>query len=116
MLDDLCRFSPSKGLTLWCGQGYHSCSGLHDGPGVSDHGSHRTPVIVPPQRIGAWLDPELTDKHAALELINGIEHEPLQVRAVSTAVNKTGRGGSRGPELIKPIGEHGDQPLQLAPA
>ena len=76
----------------------------------------RTPVILPPNRIDAWLDPELTDKNAALKLISGIEYEPLQVRAVSTAVNKTGRGGSRGPELIEPIGEHGDQPLQLAPA
>jgi putative SOS response-associated peptidase YedK len=76
----------------------------------------RTPVILPAERIDAWLDPELTDKHAALELITGIEHEPLQVRAVSTAVNKTGRGGSRGPELIEPVGERGDQPLQLAPA
>jgi hypothetical protein len=32
------------------------------------------------------------------------------------AVNKTGRRGSRGSELIEPIGEHGDQPLQLVPA
>ncbi|HEY2237601.1 MAG TPA: SOS response-associated peptidase, partial [Streptosporangiaceae bacterium] len=42
----------------------------------------RTPVILPPDRIGAWLDPELTDKKAALDLITGIEPEPLQVRAV----------------------------------
>ena len=76
----------------------------------------RTPVILPPDRIDAWLDPELTDKNAALKLISGIEYEPLQVRAVSPAVNKTGRGGSRGPELIEPIDEHGDQLLQLAPA
>ncbi len=76
----------------------------------------RTPVILPPERIGAWLDPELTGKQAALDLISGIEYEPLQVRAVSTAVNKTGRGGSRGPELIEPIDQHGDQPLHLAPA
>jgi putative SOS response-associated peptidase YedK len=76
----------------------------------------RTPVILPPDRIGAWLDPELTGKDAALKLISGIACEPLQVRAVSTAVNKTGRGGSRGPELIEPIGQHGDQPLQLVPA
>ncbi len=76
----------------------------------------RTPVILPPDRIDAWLDPELTDKIAALKLISGIEYEPLQVRAVSTAVNKTGRAGSRGPELIEPIGEHGDQPLQLVTA
>ena len=76
----------------------------------------RTPVILPPDRIGAWLDPELTDKNAALKLISGIKYEPLRVQAVSTAVNKTGRGGSRGPELIEPIGEHSDQPLQLIPA
>ena len=76
----------------------------------------RTPVILPADRIGAWLDPELTDKTAALKLISGIAYEPLQVRAVSTAVNKTGRGGSRGPELIEPIGEPSDQPLQLVPA
>ena len=78
--------------------------------------SDRTPVILPADRIDAWLDPELTDKIAALKLISGIEYEPLQVRAVSTAVNKTGRGGSRGPELIEPMGEHGDQPLQLVSA
>ena len=71
----------------------------------------RTPVILPPDRIDAWLDPQLTDKIAALKLISGIECEKLQVRAVSTAVNKTGRGGSRGPELIASIGGHADQPL-----
>jgi putative SOS response-associated peptidase YedK len=78
--------------------------------------NERTPVILPAERIDAWLDPELTDKQAALDLITGIEYEPLQVRAVSTAVNKTGRGGSRGPELIEPIDARGDQPLQLAAA
>jgi putative SOS response-associated peptidase YedK len=76
----------------------------------------RTPVILPEERIDAWLDPELTDKDAAQKLVSGIEYEPLQVRAVSTAVNKTGRGGSRGPELIEPLDDHGDQPLQLVPA
>jgi putative SOS response-associated peptidase YedK len=78
--------------------------------------NERTPVILPPDRIDAWLNPELTDKDKALELITGIEYEPLQVRAVSTAVNKTGRGGSRGPELIEPLADHADQPLQLVPA
>jgi hypothetical protein len=65
--------------------------------------NERTPVILPLDRIDAWLDPELTDKDAIRKLISGIECEPLQVRAVSTAVNKTGRGASRGPELIEPI-------------
>jgi hypothetical protein len=71
--------------------------------------NERTPVILPLDRIDAWLDPELTDKDAIRKLISGIECEPLQVRAVSTAVNKTGRGASRGPELIEPIDDHGDK-------
>ena len=49
-------------------------------------------------------------------MIGEIEHEPLQVRAVSTAVNKTGRGAARGQELIEPLDGHGDRPLQLVPA
>ena len=57
-----------------------------------------------------------TGRNAALRLISGIEYEPLQVRAVSTTVNKTGRGASKGPELIQPLGDHADQPLQLIPA
>jgi putative SOS response-associated peptidase YedK len=76
----------------------------------------RTPVILPPDRIDAWLDPDLTDEEKAHRLISGIEYEPLQVRAVSTAVNKTGRGGSRGPELTEPLGDQADQTLQLVPA
>jgi hypothetical protein len=62
----------------------------------------RTPVILPPERLDAWLDPDLTDKDAVQKLIRGIEYEPLQVRAVSTSVNKTGRCASKGPELIEP--------------
>jgi putative SOS response-associated peptidase YedK len=76
----------------------------------------RTPVILPPDRIHAWLDPDLTDKDAAYRLTSGIEYEPLQVRAFSTAVNKTGRGASKGAELIEPLAHHADQPLQLIPA
>jgi SOS response associated peptidase (SRAP) len=76
----------------------------------------RTPVILPPDRIDAWLDPSLTDKDAAQKLITGIEYEPLQVRAVSAKVNKTGRGGSHGPELIEPLADHADEPLQLVSA
>lgn len=78
--------------------------------------NERTPVILPPDRIDAWLDPSLTDKGAAQQMITGIKYAPLQVRAVSTAVNKTGRTAARGPELIDPIDERGDTPLQLAAA
>lgn len=77
--------------------------------------NERTPVVLPPDRIDAWLDPTLTDKEAAQRLISGIEYAPLQVRAVSTAVNKTGRGAARGPELIEPIDERADSTLHLVP-
>ena len=43
----------------------------------------RTPVILPPDRIDAWLDPELTDKIAALKLISGIACEPVMRRTAS---------------------------------
>ena len=76
----------------------------------------RTPVILPPERIDAWLDPAVTDKQAAQQLITGIDYPPLQVRAVSTAVNKTGRGAAHGPELIEPADGRGDATLQLLPA
>jgi hypothetical protein len=48
----------------------------------------RTLVILPPDRIDAWLDPNLTDKNTVQKLISGIEYEPLQVLAVSTAVKQ----------------------------
>jgi putative SOS response-associated peptidase YedK len=32
----------------------------------------RTPVILPPDRIDAWLDPNLTDKDEAHKLISGM--------------------------------------------
>jgi hypothetical protein len=67
-----------------------------------------------PDRIDAWLHPQLTDKTAAQKLISGIEYAPLQVRPVSTVVNKTGRAGSKGPELIDPLADHTDEPLQQA--
>jgi hypothetical protein len=76
-------------------------------------GANRVAGLTSADRIDAWLDPDLTDKNEAQKLISGIEYEPLQVRAVSTAVNKTGRGASKGPELIEPLADHADQPLQL---
>ncbi len=78
--------------------------------------NERTPVILPPDRIDGWLDPQLTDPDPAMKLITGIEYGLLEVRAVSTVVNKTGRGGSKGPELIEPLDDRADEPLQVMPA
>ena len=77
--------------------------------------NERTPVILPADRIDAWLDPALTDKQQAQELISGIDYPLLQVRAVSTAVNRTGRGAARGPQLIEPVDGRGDAALRMAP-
>jgi putative SOS response-associated peptidase YedK len=48
-------------------------------------------------RQNAWLDPNLTDKDEAQRLITGIEYEPLQVRAVSTAVTRPAAAPPRDP-------------------
>jgi putative SOS response-associated peptidase YedK len=62
----------------------------------------RTPVILPSDRIDAWLDPDLTDKDAAQRLISGIESEPLQVREsdpkpVIPSVGRSAQRSPRGP-------------------
>jgi putative SOS response-associated peptidase YedK len=89
---------------------------IQDVAATLDEARHLLDAQPAPDRIDAWLDPHLTDKDAAQRLISGIEYAPLQVRAVSAAVNKTGRGASKGPELIEPLADHADQPLQLTPA
>jgi hypothetical protein len=43
-------------------------------------------------------------------VLDGIDLPPLEVRAVSTRVNRV---GNNGPDLIKPVSEHADEPLQL---
>jgi len=57
----------------------------------------RQPVILRPDRWDAWLDPGL-DGSGAVPLL-GTPAPPLELTAVSTAVNTV---GSNGPELIRP--------------
>jgi putative SOS response-associated peptidase YedK len=57
--------------------------------------NEHTPAILARDRIDAWLDPQPADKDAAVQVITGIDVPVLQARAVSTAVNKTGRGTPR---------------------
>lgn len=70
----------------------------------------RTPLILPTDRIDAWLNPALTDPAEATKLLSGITIDPLEVRAVSTQVNKV---SINKPELIQPLDDHGDEPLHL---
>lgn len=72
----------------------------------------RTPVILPADRIDAWLDSTLTETAAVKKLLSGITVPALDIRAVSTQVNRVGINNN--PELIQPIDDHADQALQLA--
>lgn len=63
----------------------------------------RRPVILPPERWAAWLDPHRQDPAEAVDLLlRATPAEELGLRAtpVSTAVNKV---GTDGPELIAPV-------------
>jgi putative SOS response-associated peptidase YedK len=70
----------------------------------------RTPLILPRDRVDAWLDPSRTEPDEIYEVLDGIVLQPLAVRAVSTRVNRV---GSDGPDLIEPLAKHRDEPLQL---
>ncbi|MCL3862434.1 SOS response-associated peptidase [Actinotalea sp. K2] len=59
----------------------------------------RTPVVVPPERWDAWLDPALQDPTQAVALLDAPNPELLAER-VPTLVNRV---GTDGPELIRPI-------------
>lgn len=69
----------------------------------------RTPVILPADRVAAWLDPTTTDSDDIAAILTGIELAPMEVREVSRAVNQVRNDG---PDLIAPIGQ--DRPLLLA--
>lgn len=71
----------------------------------------RTPLILPADRITAWLDPNLTDPEQVQKLLAGVSVEPLEVRPVGPAVNRV---QNNGPELVHPLPEQADQPLLLA--
>src|SRR5664279_3531810 len=58
----------------------------------------RTPLIRPPDRVDAWLDPNRTDPDQVYDVLDGIVMNPPEVRAVSTKVNRVGNdGGAPGP-------------------
>lgn len=84
-----------------------------DATGPAGEIHDRTPLILPSERMDAWLDPTLTDPAKVQALLTGIEAVSLEVRPVSTEVNKVGNDR---PDLIDPIGQHADRPLNLAMA
>jgi putative SOS response-associated peptidase YedK len=63
------------------------------------------------ERVDAWLDPQLTHPDKVRALLSGIELDPLAVRRVSPTVNNV---RTNGPQLLEPVGDEADRPLQLA--
>ena len=59
----------------------------------------RMPVLIPPQRFAAWLDPANGDAESLRALLGPAPAESLKVHPVGTAVN---RSSNEGPELVAP--------------
>jgi putative SOS response-associated peptidase YedK len=66
----------------------------------------RMPMIVEPERWGAWLDPSLNDTEQVRELLVPAMSGTMEAHPVSKAVNNV---RNNGPELIKPS-TNGDSP------
>ncbi|WP_433181910.1 SOS response-associated peptidase [Actinoallomurus sp. CA-150999] len=64
----------------------------------------RMPMLVEPERFGAWLDPALTGPDEIRSLLVPAAAGSLEAYPVSTAVNKV---RNNGPELVKPLPEMG---------
>jgi putative SOS response-associated peptidase YedK len=73
----------------------------------------RMPMLVEPDRFGAWLDPDLTHPDEVRSLLVPAAAGRLESHPVSTAVNKV---TNNGPELVKPasqVGISSSAPLTL---
>jgi putative SOS response-associated peptidase YedK len=64
------------------------------------HIHDRMPMVIGRESWDAWLDPDLTDPAAALELLAVTEPDALEAYAVSTAVNRVQNNDS---SLVEPL-------------
>jgi putative SOS response-associated peptidase YedK len=69
---------------------------------AAGHIHDRMPMVITRDAMDAWLDPELTDPAAALDLLAVTEAELLEAYPVSTAVNSV---QNNDPSLLEPIPE-----------
>ncbi|MER5640745.1 SOS response-associated peptidase [Kitasatospora sp. NPDC002227] len=67
----------------------------------------RMPVVIAPEDLGLWLDPEVSDRAELHRLLHLPADGEVTVRAVSTAVNRV---GTNGPELLAEVAD----PLGIA--
>ena len=79
-----------------------------DATDAAGHIHDRMPMVITRDAMGPWLDPNLTDPNAALELLAVTEADQLEAYPVSTSVNSVQHND---PSLIQPIEEAaGDVP------
>ncbi|WAP53056.1 SOS response-associated peptidase [Arthrobacter sp. ATA002] len=64
------------------------------------HIHDRTPLIVPPDLYGDWLDPQLTETAEVHQLLDAVPEPVLTPRVVSAEVNSV---RNNGPQLILPV-------------
>jgi putative SOS response-associated peptidase YedK len=82
-----------------------------DATGPAGEIHDRTPLILPRDRVDAWLDPHLTDPGKVADVLKGVQAPPMEIRPVSRQVNRV---GTNGPQLVDPLPDAADRPLQLA--
>ncbi len=68
--------------------------------GIVQRFHHRQPVILGPEAWDAWLDPELTELHAATDLLRANSQSDLVATRVSPKVNSV---ANNGPDLLTPV-------------
>ena len=78
-------------LTILTTQASDALGRIHD----------RTPVVVPPDMRGDWLDPALTDLDLVRQVLDAVPEPHLDTYEVSTAVNSV-RNDS--PDLLRRVG------------
>ena len=76
-----------------------SCTVLTTTQDALGHVHDRSPVIIPPDLFGEWLNPDMTDKTDVQSLLDSLPEPVLTPRIVSTSVNSV---RNNGPELIEP--------------
>lgn len=69
---------------------------------AAGHIHDRMPMVVPPEVVGAWLDPALTDPQEALALLSVTGAAELEAYAVSTEVNSV---QNKDASLLRPLEE-----------
>ena len=82
-----------------------------DATGQAGEIHDRTPVLLPPDRVDACLDPTLTDPDKIGAVLRDLTAPALELRPVSTQVNRV---ANNDPHLIDPDSTKAIEPLHLS--